>query len=205
MKQPSKSSVLIFTLLSLLARSGSAENLPEPNCVLRTVVVKGVSPVDLGVDATNEEPFSDLTFQLRRPLGSSESIEEFLGVLRKRFAKRSFSYVCDVAKILQIPLSKRDVSNARSNLQRTLVEARTARYKSDDGRPGVRIFAVYSKGFFKKLGLRDGDVLISINSEVLEERQWALRKVIEAFGHDAQPELIILRDGIEITLKYSLE
>lgn len=205
MKELVRQSLVILVSACCVTPLAFGEESPAANCVLKAVVIKGVSPIDLGVDATTEDPFSDVTFQLNRPLGSSESIDEFLGVLRRRFAKRAFSYVCDAAKILEIPVAKRDVANASSNLQRTLVEARTARYKLDNGRVGVRIFAVYSKGFFKKLGLRDGDVIVTVNSEVIEDRRWTLRKIIDAFTSDVQPELVILRDGIEITLTYSLE
>lgn len=73
-----------------------------------------------------------------------------------------------------------------------------------DGEPvGFRLFAIAEQSIFRRLGLRDGDVVRRVNGSTLRDPA-ALLSFLQGMGHESRIALDVVRDGRPSTLVYDL-
>ncbi len=104
----------------------------------------------------------------------------------------------------KIRLRGAQIENAMENLGQ-LMEQANLRPHIVDGQPaGISITGIKPNAIFRKMRLRNGDVITSVNGNSIESVEDAV-KVVEQLSSGSDIQLQIKRRGREQTLDYSIE
>lgn len=103
----------------------------------------------------------------------------------------------------EIVVSEADVDAALANLPLLLTELRAVPYFKDGQAVGLRLFAIKSGSLFDKIGLKNGDILKSINENSLADFTQAI-KLFEKLKAERSLKLQLERNKEERTFNYSI-
>jgi general secretion pathway protein C len=102
-------------------------------------------------------------------------------------------------------IDRNTLNSALNNPQMLQTQAPEFRQSYDDGRPsGMTITSMPSGSIFSQLGIRQGDILQSVNGHQITTPQRAL-DLYEALQTESDVELVVLRRGRPRTLNYNIE
>lgn len=90
------------------------------------------------------------------------------------------------------------------NLPRLLSQARAVPYFRDGESIGMRLFAIRRDSLYQKLGLKNGDILLSVNGNSLSDPTQAL-KLFEQLKTERSISVDVERGGVEKKINYSIE
>lgn len=96
-----------------------------------------------------------------------------------------------------------ELNDALANLPRLLSQARAVPYFRNGQSIGMRLFAIRSGSLYEKLGLKNGDILMAVNSNSLSDPTQAL-KIFEQLKSERSIQLKVERSGEEKQLQYSI-
>lgn len=101
-------------------------------------------------------------------------------------------------------VSEADLNEALDNLPQLLSQARAVPYFRNGQSIGMRLFAIRKGSMYEKLGLRNGDIIMSVNENNVGDPAQAL-KIFEKLKSERDIELVVERAGVEKTLNYSIK
>lgn len=91
-----------------------------------------------------------------------------------------------------------------ANLPRLLSQARAVPYFRDGQSIGMRLFAIRQDSLYQKLGLMNGDILLSVNGSSLSDPTQAL-KLFEQLKTERSIKVNVERGGVEKEIGYTIE
>jgi general secretion pathway protein C len=100
-----------------------------------------------------------------------------------------------------VVVSESDVDDALSNLPVLLTQLRAVPYFKNGQAVGLRLFAIKSGSLFEKIGLKNGDILETINGNQLGDFSQAL-KLFEQLKSERSLRLVLERNRQPITYNY---
>ena len=100
-----------------------------------------------------------------------------------------------------IQVDSAELDNALSNLPVLLTQARAVPYFKDGASIGLRLFAIRPGSLFEKIGLKNGDILKSINGSSLADITQAI-KLFEKLKEEKRIGLVLERNREEQSLTY---
>lgn len=103
----------------------------------------------------------------------------------------------------EFTIAEADLSEALSNLPRLLSQARAVPYFRDGKSIGMRLFAIRRGSLYEKLGLKNGDIILSVNDNSLSDPTQAL-KLFEELKSKRSINLQLERSGKTSALHYSI-
>ena len=101
-------------------------------------------------------------------------------------------------------IPEEELSEALANLPKLLVQARAVPYFRNGESIGMRLFAIKRGSLYEKLGLKNGDIIRSINDTSLSDPAQAL-KLFEELKDQRAIEVTLERAGQEKNLQYSID
>ena len=103
----------------------------------------------------------------------------------------------------EFTVAESELSNALANLPRLLSQARAVPYFRDGKSIGMRLFAVRRGSLYEKLGLKNGDIVLSVNENSLNDPTQAL-KLFEELKTQRSINVELERGGQTSSLRYSI-
>jgi general secretion pathway protein C len=100
-----------------------------------------------------------------------------------------------------VVVAENDVDEALSNLPVLLTQLRAVPYFKNGQAVGLRLFAIKSGSLFEKIGLKNGDILETINGNQLGDFSQAL-KLFEQLKSERSLRLVLERNREAITYNY---
>lgn len=97
-----------------------------------------------------------------------------------------------------------ELESALANLPRLLSQARAVPYFRNGKSIGMRLFAIRKGSLYEKLGLKNGDILKSVNDTSLSDPAQAL-KIFEQLKEEKSIGLKLERQGADKDLSYSID
>jgi len=104
----------------------------------------------------------------------------------------------------EFSVDESELENALSNLPKLLSQARAVPYFRNGKSIGMRLFAIRTGSLYEKIGLKNGDILTSVNENSLSDPTQAL-KLFEQLKTERESEVAIERNGSKVNLNYSIE
>lgn len=101
----------------------------------------------------------------------------------------------------QVVVPEGDVDEALSNLPVLLTQLRAVPYFKNGQAVGLRLFAIKSGSLFEKIGLKNGDILQTINGNQLGDFSQAL-KLFEQLKSERSLRLVLERNREAVTYNY---
>jgi general secretion pathway protein C len=102
-----------------------------------------------------------------------------------------------------IEVKEAELDQALENLPMLLTQARAVPYFEQGKAVGLRLFAIKSESLFEKVGLRNGDILKTINGENLGDFSKALT-LFERLKRERSIKLELVRNRQPITYNYQI-
>ncbi|MFM1847929.1 MAG: ral secretion pathway protein, partial [Pseudomonadota bacterium] len=96
-----------------------------------------------------------------------------------------------------------ELDRALENLPLLLTQARAVPYFADGQAVGLRLFAIKSGSLYEKIGLRNGDVLKSVNGNSMADLSQAMQ-LFEKLKTERSINLTIERNREEKEFKYQI-
>lgn len=96
-----------------------------------------------------------------------------------------------------------ELDKGLENLPLLLTQARAVPYFKDGRSIGLRLFAIKSGSLYEKIGLKNGDILKSINGNSLADITQAL-KLFEQLKQERSINLILEREKQDREFKYTI-
>lgn len=103
----------------------------------------------------------------------------------------------------QFVVEESELDKALENLPLLLTQARAVPYFKEGRSIGLRMFAIRSASLFEKIGLRNGDVLKSVNGNSLADLSQAM-KLFERLKEERSLTLTLERNNEEKELRYQI-
>ena len=97
-----------------------------------------------------------------------------------------------------------ELTEALSNLPRLLSQARAVPYFKNGESIGMRLFAIRRGSMYEKLGLKNGDIIKSVNQNSLSDPSQAL-KIFEQLKNEKAIKVLLERRGEERNLSYEIQ
>lgn len=104
----------------------------------------------------------------------------------------------------EIVVSESDVDSALSNLPLLLTEIRAVPYFKDGQAVGLRLFAIKSGSLFDKIGMKNGDILKSINGNSMGDFTQAI-KLFEKLKTERSLKVLMERNREEKEYSYTIK
>lgn len=104
----------------------------------------------------------------------------------------------------EFTVSEDELSAALANLPKLLSQARAVPYFRNGKSMGMRLFAIQKGSLYEKLGLKNGDIIKSVNDNSLSDPSQAL-KIFNQLKDERSIYLAVERTGQEMDLRYSIE
>ena len=101
-------------------------------------------------------------------------------------------------------IDEAELDKALENLPLLLTQARAVPYFKEGKSVGLRLFAIKTGSLFEKIGLKNGDILKSINEKSLADFSQAL-KLFERLKEERELEVILERSKQPRTFRYSIQ
>lgn len=106
--------------------------------------------------------------------------------------------------VQQVSIPEETVEKAMENLSEIMTQA-TFRPNIEDGRPaGISITGIKPNAIFRRLRLRNGDVITGVNGQPIETVEDAMR-VFGSLSAEGPLQVTVKRRGREQTLEYKIE
>ena len=102
-----------------------------------------------------------------------------------------------------ITVAEQEVDKALENLPLLLTQARAVPYFKDGKAVGLRLFAIKSDSLYEKIGLKNADILKTVNGNSLGDLSQAL-KLFEQLKSERSLSLVLERNGEEKEYKYEI-
>lgn len=96
-----------------------------------------------------------------------------------------------------------ELSSALANLPQLLSQARAVPYFRNGQSIGMRLFAIRSGSMYEKLGLKNGDIILSVNQSSLSDPAQAL-KLFEQLKSERSIEVKLERNGQAKDMHYTI-
>jgi general secretion pathway protein C len=96
-----------------------------------------------------------------------------------------------------------ELDKGLENLPMLLTQARAVPYFKDGRSIGLRLFAIKTGSLYEKIGLKNGDILKSINGNSLGDISQAL-KLFEQLKQERSISLVLERDKQDREFKYTI-
>ena len=96
-----------------------------------------------------------------------------------------------------------ELSAALANLPQLLSQARAVPYFRNGQSIGMRLFAIRSGSLYEKLGLKNGDIVLSVNDNSLSDPAQAL-KLFEQLKSERSVGVKLERNSANMDMKYSI-
>lgn len=103
----------------------------------------------------------------------------------------------------EIVVDEAELDRALENLPLLLTQARAVPYFADGQAVGLRLFAIKSGSLYEKIGLRNGDVLKSVNGNSLADMSQAMQ-LFERLKTERSISLTIERNREQKELRYQI-
>lgn len=100
-------------------------------------------------------------------------------------------------------VDEKELNNALANLPVLLSQARAVPYFKNGESIGMRLFAIRRGSLYEKLGLKNGDILKSVNNNSLSDPSQAL-KIFEKLKSERSIYVQVERSGRDIKLDYDI-
>jgi general secretion pathway protein C len=113
--------------------------------------------------------------------------------------KEGVAMISDTEYLVQ----EQELDKALENLPLLLTQARAVPYFKDGKSVGLRLFAVKPGSLFERIGLRNGDILKSINGNPLGDLSQAI-KLFETLKQEKSIGINMERDRNEKEVKYQI-
>lgn len=104
----------------------------------------------------------------------------------------------------QFSVKEEELNNELANLPRLLSQARAVPYFRNGQSVGMRLFAIRRGSLYEKLGLKNGDILKSVNDSSLSDPAQAL-KLFEQLKSERSIYLTVERNSEDVDLRYAIE
>lgn len=104
----------------------------------------------------------------------------------------------------EITVDEKEVDQALSNLPLLLTEIRAVPYFKDGQAAGLRLFAIKTGSLFDKIGLKNGDILKSINGSSMGDFTQAV-KLFEKLKAERSLSVLLERNKQELEYKYQIK
>jgi general secretion pathway protein C len=106
--------------------------------------------------------------------------------------------------VQQVSVPEEQIEKAMENLSEIMTQA-TFRPNIEDGRPaGIAITGIKPNAIFRRLRLRNGDVITGVNGQAIETVEDAM-KVFGSLSTEGPLQVTVKRRGREQTLEYKVE
>lgn len=96
-----------------------------------------------------------------------------------------------------------ELSAALANLPQLLSQARAVPYFRNGQSIGMRLFAIRSGSMYEKLGLKNGDIILSVNENSLSDPAQAL-KLFEQLKNERSIGVRLERNGQNMDMRYNI-
>ncbi|MBP9838036.1 MAG: hypothetical protein KBC84_04925 [Proteobacteria bacterium] len=103
----------------------------------------------------------------------------------------------------EFSVEEEEVSSALANLTQLLSQARAVPYFRNGQSIGMRLFAIRSGSLYEKLGLKNGDVLLSVNDNSLSDPAQAL-KIFEQLKSERSIGVKLERNSQNMDMHYTV-
>jgi len=97
-----------------------------------------------------------------------------------------------------------ELNEALANLPRLLSQARAVPFFRNGKSIGMRLFAIRRGSLYEKLGLKNGDIVLSVNDNSLSDPSQAL-KLFEELKNERSIGVVVERNGGQQDLSYSIK
>jgi general secretion pathway protein C len=104
----------------------------------------------------------------------------------------------------EFTVPEEELSDALANLPRLLSQARAVPYFRNGKSIGMRLFAIRKGSMYEKLGLKNGDIIKSVNDNSLSDPSQAL-KIFNQLKDERSISVVLERAGADKSLSYSIE
>jgi len=104
----------------------------------------------------------------------------------------------------EFTLTENEIDDALNNLPMLLSQARAIPFFRDGQSIGMRIFAIRSQSLYEKLGLKNGDIVKSINGSSIADTTQAL-KLFETLKNERSIDVVLERGGAERSFGYTIK
>lgn len=102
-----------------------------------------------------------------------------------------------------VTVAEDELNAALDNLPLLLTQARAVPYFKDGKAIGLRLFAIKTGSMYEKIGLKNGDILKSINGNSLGDITQAV-KLFEKLREERAIALVLVRNREERTIRYEI-
>ncbi len=103
----------------------------------------------------------------------------------------------------EFSVAEEELSKALANLPRLLSQARAVPYFRNGKSIGMRLFAIRRGSLYEKLGMKNGDIILSVNDTSVNDPAQAL-KIFEKLKTERSINLELERNGQSSALRYSI-
>ena len=103
----------------------------------------------------------------------------------------------------EFTVAETELSESLANLPLLLSQARAVPYFRNGQSIGMRLFAIRRDSMYEKLGLKNGDILTTVNDNNLSDPSQAL-KIFEQLKNERSINVKLERNGAEKNLHYSI-
>lgn len=103
----------------------------------------------------------------------------------------------------EFSVAESELENALANLPRLLSQARAVPYFRNGQSIGMRLFAIRRGSLYEKLGLKNGDIILSVNDNSVNDPAQAL-KIFEQLKNERSINLELERNGQSSQLQYTI-
>lgn len=103
----------------------------------------------------------------------------------------------------EFSVAEEELSNALANLPRLLSQARAVPYFRNGKSIGMRLFAIRRGSLYEKLGMKNGDIILSVNDNSVNDPAQAL-KIFEKLKTERSINVELERNGQSSGLRYSI-
>lgn len=104
----------------------------------------------------------------------------------------------------EFEVDEKELNDALSNLPKLLTQARAVPFFKNGKSIGMRLFAIRRGSLYEKLGLKNGDILLSVNDNSLANPAEAL-KLFEKLKDERAIAVLVERNGAEVDLRYGIK
>ena len=108
----------------------------------------------------------------------------------------------DDAEVVELTIDESEISTALDNIPLILTQARAVPYFKEGRSIGLRMYGIKTGSIYEKLGLRNGDILKSVNENSLGDLTQAL-KLLEQLKSERSVALVLERDKKDREFRYT--
>lgn len=123
---------------------------------------------------------------------------------KSKSGRKSVAGISANADESEFTVPEDELNDALANLPRLLSQARAVPFFRNGESIGMRLFAIRRNSLYEKLGLKNGDILLSVNENSLADPTEALR-IFDKLKEEKSIKVEVERSGAAKSLNYSIE